>query len=226
VKLAILAFTISGQVTEPRRWRGRGPTGSLAPAGAAVGADSWKSDPVTSRNPVIVHRVVRRVLSSPIPPEIVSHLGEGLVAVVGEPHAEQSQPERQAGDELIPEEDRVLLTRGQKTKHGLVEVQGKLPTLQTGETVEELQVRKGLQKAATVIVLRVISAVAGSDSGLHWRPGNKIGGFQDHKPNASRRSVLSAVMVKTVRQELKPINISPGSWRESGDRLRQIRISV
>ena len=54
-----------------------------APSGAAIGADSWKSDPVTSRNPVIVHRVFRRVLSSPKPPEIVSHLGEGLIGVVG-----------------------------------------------------------------------------------------------------------------------------------------------
>ena len=66
------------------------------------------------------------------------------------------------------------------------------------------------------------AAVAGSDSWLYWRLGNKIGGVQDHIPNASRRSVLSAVVVETVRQELEPVNIPLRSWGESGDRLRQI----
>jgi len=56
--------------------------------------------------------------------------------------------------------------------------------------VKELQVGERLQKAATSIVLRGISAVAGSDSGLHWRLGNRFGGFQDHEPNTSRNVIL------------------------------------
>jgi len=68
--------------------------------------------------------------------------------------------------------------------------------------MEEPQVVKCLQKAATPRVLRGISAVAGSDIGLHWRLGNIVGGFQNHKPKTSRRSVPSAVTGGTVGQKL------------------------
>jgi hypothetical protein len=40
--------------------------------------------------------------------------------------------------------------------------------------MQALQVGKGLQQAAASSVLRGISAVAGSDIGLHWRLGSKI----------------------------------------------------
>ncbi len=69
---------------------------------------------VVSMNAVKVHRVDRRVLGVPIPPEVVRHLGQGLVVVVGETPAEHSQPLWQARDELEAEQGGVILTRGQK----------------------------------------------------------------------------------------------------------------
>jgi len=91
------------------------------------------------------HRVDRRVLGSPVPPEVVRHLGKGLVVVVGETPAEHSQPLREARDVLEPEQGGVILTRGQETQHILVEVQRELTLLQTGEAMQALQVGKGLQ---------------------------------------------------------------------------------
>jgi hypothetical protein len=49
-------------------------------------------------------------------------------------------------------------------------------------------------------VPKVISEEAGSIIRLHWRLGNKIGGFEYHKPKSSRRSVPSAVTGRTVGQ--------------------------
>jgi len=130
-------------------------------------------------------------------------------------------------DELVPEQGRVILTRGKKTQHILVEVERELSMLQTGKAMQKLQVVESLQQAATSSVLRGISAVAGSDIGLHWRLGNKIGQIENNKPETSRRSVPSVVTGGTMGQKLDPIFISPRRWREAGkDGLRQIRLSI
>ena len=105
--------------------------GTSAPAGAAVGTDSWESEPGSAWDPVVVDRVVRRVLGSPKPPEVIGHLGESFVGVVVE-------PQRQARGELVAEEVRVLLTRGDQMKHTLIQVERELSRLQVGEAMEEL----------------------------------------------------------------------------------------
>jgi hypothetical protein len=114
VELTRPALAVPRQGTEPRRWQGRGPTGSSAPTGAAVRTVRWLTYAVVSVNAVEEHRVDRRVLGSPVPPEVVRHLGEGLVVVVGETPAEHSQPLREARDVLEPEQGGVILTRGKK----------------------------------------------------------------------------------------------------------------
>ena len=95
--------------------------------------------------------------------------------------------------------------------------------MQTGEAMEELQVGKHLLVAATMLVLRGISVVAGSDIGLHWRRDNNIVRVEDDEPDTSRRSVPSVVTGGNMGQKLDPIFISPRRWREAGkDGLRQI----
>jgi len=75
----------------------------------------------------------------------------------------------------------------------------------------------------TLCVLGGISAVAGSFSGLLWRLGNiLIGGWKYHPPDTSRRSEPVTIIGKIVRSGLGTIIISPGSWRESENGLRQI----
>ena len=63
-------------------------------------------------------------------------------------------------------------------------------------------------------------------SRLHWRLGNRFGWFQDHDPNTSRKGTLSVVWRETERVRIELITISPGGWRESGDRLRQIGLGI
>jgi hypothetical protein len=53
-----------------------------------------------------------------------------------------------------------------------------------------------------------------------------FGWFQDHDPNTSRKGTLSAVWRETERVRIEPVIIPPGGWRESGNRLRQIRFSI
>jgi hypothetical protein len=176
---------------------------------------------------VVVDWNIRRVLRGPEPPEVVRHLGKRLVCVVRQPHGEQSQPERQAGDELVAEEERLLLARGHQGNHDPVQVKRKLSTLQTGEAVKEPQIVESLLQEATHVTWRDgAAAAAGSVSRLRWRLGNMFGWFQDHDPNTSRKGTLSAVWRETERVRIELITIPPGGWRESGDRLRQIRFSI
>jgi len=89
--------------------------------------------------------------------------------------------------------------------------------------MQTLQVGKGLQQAAASGVLRGISAVAGSDIGLHWRRDNNIIRFENDEPVTSRRIGPSVVTGGTMGHKLDPIFISPRRWREAGeDGLRQI----
>jgi hypothetical protein len=81
---------------------------------------------------VVVDRVVRRVLGSPKPPEVIGHLGKSFVGVVVQPHAEHPEPQRQARGEQIAEEVRILFPRGNQTKHVLVQVKRELSRLQVG----------------------------------------------------------------------------------------------
>ena len=145
-------------------------------------------------NTVVRNRYSRRVLRGPKPPEVIRHLGEHFGRVVAQPHGEQSQPEWQAGDELVAEEERLLLTRGHQGNHDPVQVKGKLATLQTGEAVKEPQIIEGLLQEATHVTRRdSAAAAAGSVSRLRWRLGNMFGWFQDHDPNTSRKGTLIIV---------------------------------
>jgi len=137
---------------------------------------------------------IRRVLRGPEPPEVVRHLGKPLVCVVRQPHGEQSQPERQAGDKLVTEEERLLLTRGHQANHDPVQVKRKLSTLQTGEAVKEPQMVESLLQEATHIARRGGSAAAaGNNSRLLWRLGNRSRWFQDNHPNSSRKGTLNII---------------------------------
>ena len=48
-----------------------------------------------------------------------------------------------------------------------------------------------------------------------------FGWYQDRDPNTSRKGTLSADWKEAMRVSIESITISPGGWREGGDRLRQ-----
>jgi hypothetical protein len=74
----------------------------------------------------------------------------------------------------------------------------------------------------TLGILGDVSAVAGSFSGLLWRRGHDVVGGKNDPTNTSRRSEPATIMFEIVRSGFVTIIISPGSWRESEDGLRQI----
>jgi len=89
--------------------------------------------------------------------------------------------------------------------------------------MEELQIVKYLELMDTLCILGGVSAVAGSFSGLLWRLGNiDVGGRKNHPPDTSRRSEPATIIVEIVKSGLGDLIISPRSWRESKDGLRQV----
>jgi hypothetical protein len=84
----------------------------------------------------------------PKPPEVVADVCEQLVREAAYPLSKHSQPRWEASNVHVPEEEGLLLSSRHQAGHGVVQVQGELTPLQTGEVAQGLQAVVRLQLAA------------------------------------------------------------------------------
>jgi len=108
----------------------RGPTGKSASTGAATAPGRVESCKPAGRT---VEPESRRVPMGPKPPEVVADISKQLVREAAQPLGKHSQPSGEARDVHVPEEERLLLSSRHQAGHGVVQVQGELTPLQTGE---------------------------------------------------------------------------------------------
>jgi len=126
--------------------RGRGGVATWPPEGATSTASSRSSSSNSSHSVEVGNPL--RIPGQPASPQVVGDLRQQPVGVVNQTHGKCSQSRRKSRYKQVPEEERLLLSRGNQGNHGGPEVNRQLCFLKAWQSVQKPDVLQSLLQAA------------------------------------------------------------------------------